>query len=488
MKKLISISASIALAGASLMATASSASATSVLGNYYLATSNTVGNPQSIYQLDPVTLQPISTAIATFAANNMIEGLEVDATNGVAYAMTYGYSSTVTTQFWSIDILTGAATLVNPDVSSAPGLNDRNVTDLGLDPVTGILYGRSDDGSSLVTFDKTTGSATAFVTPPAGSMSSLSSGFGFAIDDQQNRIWTGRSGSGSNYTTYLGAASSQGVVYQIGRSTTGSLSANSMDFAPNGDLILWRGGNPARSGIISAASYSSLSKDVSGGPSATSTTLITTALSNAFVTDSDAFAVANVAPAMARTVSYDPNTGTGTESATVGTGTVTVSSGTHMTLAGYTLSGWNTAANGTGTAVALGASFTPGANLTLYAQWVLAPVTVTSKYEGPLFSPIENRLVNSALGGKITLTGRVLSKVSKISIGTIELSFIKTAEGNLDVTLPAGKPGSGDLKVTFEGGSLVWENAFKYVDPTSVRPPFVYHAPKSAKKTVKKKK
>lgn len=53
---------------------------------------------------------------------------------------------------------------------------------------------------------------------------------------------------------------------------------------------------------------------------------------------------------------------TGTEATVAGVGT--------LTRTGYTFTGWNTAANGSGTARAAGSTFAMGnANVTLYAQW-----------------------------------------------------------------------------------------------------------------------
>jgi uncharacterized repeat protein (TIGR02543 family) len=54
----------------------------------------------------------------------------------------------------------------------------------------------------------------------------------------------------------------------------------------------------------------------------------------------------------------------------VNTASVTVAGLGTLTRAGYTFTGWNTAANGSGTARAAGSNFTMGtANVTLYAQW-----------------------------------------------------------------------------------------------------------------------
>lgn len=481
------------MVSSALVALPQVAQATNFEGNYYVSTANGTGS-ESIFQFDPTTSTIGSTAISTFAASNEITSLEVDGTNGIAYAATYGWDSSHVTQFWTIDLASGVATLTNADMSTTAGLNDHNVQDFALDPVSGTLYARSETGNKLYTIDKTTGTVTASVTPTGDS--SLALGAGLAISGTQEMIWSGNAGGGTspNKYTKLGVLSSPfSSTMVIGRtvfngSSNLSIPMQSIDYAPDGSLVMWSGpsSTTGKFGMISAAALGALDHVGTAGTSSTATTLATNTSTTNGSTGGYMLAVANVAPAMARTVSYDPNTGSGTETATVGAGAVTVSSGTHMTLAGHTLSGWNTAANGTGASVALGASFTPSANLTLYAQWTLTPVA--AGYSGPLFNPIENRSVNSTTGGKITLTGRVLSKVSKISIGTAELSFVKTADGNLDVTVPAGKPGLVDLKVTFEGGSLVWENAFRYVDPASVKPPFVYHAPKPVKKPVKKKK
>lgn len=68
------------------------------------------------------------------------------------------------------------------------------------------------------------------------------------------------------------------------------------------------------------------------------------------------------------TVTFDANGGTGTTAAQ------TASSATALTVnaftrSGYTFAGWNTAANGTGTAYADGASYAFSSSTTLYAQW-----------------------------------------------------------------------------------------------------------------------
>lgn len=71
-------------------------------------------------------------------------------------------------------------------------------------------------------------------------------------------------------------------------------------------------------------------------------------------------------------VTFDPNGGSGTQLsplASTGGSSVTVPASTPYTKAGNSFSGWNSAANGTGTAYAPGSTFTPTSTMTLYAQW-----------------------------------------------------------------------------------------------------------------------
>ena len=79
-----------------------------------------------------------------------------------------------------------------------------------------------------------------------------------------------------------------------------------------------------------------------------------------------------------QTIIYDSNTGSGTMANTPGDtdASVTLSENT-FSKAGYTFTGWNTAADGSGTAYADNASITmPAGGLTLYAQWTAAQQTI----------------------------------------------------------------------------------------------------------------
>jgi uncharacterized repeat protein (TIGR02543 family) len=190
---------------------------------------------------------------------------------------------------------------------------------------------------------------------------------------------------------------------------------------------------------------------------------------------------------LSRTLTYDPNHGAGMISATVGSGAVAVSNGANYTRSGYTLSGWNTAANGSGTAVALGASYTPTQNETLYAQWTAAPVAAASAaYTGPLFDPFSNRFVDSVKGAKLTLTGKGLDAVKSITVAGKSVKLNLVSDHKLELELPAGVDGSAKLTIVTVSGSMSWDNAFTYQNPKFAKvTEFV--APKAVKKKPKAK-
>ena len=77
-------------------------------------------------------------------------------------------------------------------------------------------------------------------------------------------------------------------------------------------------------------------------------------------------------------VTYDANEGIDAPSAQTKThGTALTLSSTVPARTGYTFTGWNTEANGSGTAYASGTSYSTDAALTLYAQWTPVNYTIT---------------------------------------------------------------------------------------------------------------
>lgn len=88
------------------------------------------------------------------------------------------------------------------------------------------------------------------------------------------------------------------------------------------------------------------------------------------------------------TVAYNANGGTGAPSSqTKYYGTAIKLSATKPKRTGYTFAKWTTAANGTGTSYAPGASYTANAAATLYAQWTANKYTVSYDANGGTGAP-----------------------------------------------------------------------------------------------------
>jgi uncharacterized protein (TIGR02145 family)/uncharacterized repeat protein (TIGR02543 family) len=121
------------------------------------------------------------------------------------------------------------------------------------------------------------------------------------------------------------------------------------------------------------------------------------------------------------TVTYDGNGNTsGTVPADANkyetAATVTVKDNTgSLVKTGSTFTGWNTAANGSGTAYATGATFPMGsANVTLYAQWTLKP-TFTVSYNG-----------NGNTGGTVPADANNYETAASVTVKTNTGSLVRT--------------------------------------------------------------
>jgi hypothetical protein len=133
------------------------------------------------------------------------------------------------------------------------------------------------------------------------------------------------------------------------------------------------------------------------------------------------------------TYSGNGNTSGTAPSNQTGSGTVTLASNTGtLVKTGSYFNGWNTAADGTGTAYAVGASYTLSASVTLYAKWVI--ITLTT--------------INSQLyvRGSITATA------------TPAVAFVYSASGTCTVNSSTGLVtftalGSCTITATYGGGS-----------------------------------
>ena len=130
--------------------------------------------------------------------------------------------------------------------------------------------------------------------------------------------------------------------------------------------------------------------------------------------------------------------GNGSTSGTVpsvqsGSGTVTLATNTGtLAKTGSYFNGWNTAADGTGTAYAVSASYTLSASVTLYAKWVVITLA--------------------------TINNKLLIRVSQTATATPAVAFVYSASGSCTVNSSSGlvtftASGSCTITATYGGGS-----------------------------------
>jgi Listeria-Bacteroides repeat domain (List_Bact_rpt) len=144
--------------------------------------------------------------------------------------------------------------------------------------------------------------------------------------------------------------------------------------------------------------------------------------------------------------------GNGSTSGTVpsvqsGSGTVTLATNTGtLAKTGSYFNGWNTAADGTGTAYAVSASYTLSASVTLYAKWVVITLA--------------------------TINNKLLIRVSETATATPAVAFVYTASGTCTVNSSSGLvtftgSGSCTITATYGGGSAA--KTFTIIDNLTQR-------------------
>ncbi len=159
-------------------------------------------------------------------------------------------------------------------------------------------------------------------------------------------------------------------------------------------------------------------------------------------------------------VTYDANGGTGsvpTDSALYSNGdTVTVSSNPGPTRVGYTFAGWNTAADGSGTPYAAGATFAMGtAPVTLYAAWtaLIPSLTFTgaSGFWQTTFTDGGTTYDLIRYGNNTFLTANDFVTAMNITNGYVE---VYDKSGNLLRSTKSGSTATSSTVVVSTGGTI----------------------------------
>lgn len=120
-------------------------------------------------------------------------------------------------------------------------------------------------------------------------------------------------------------------------------------------------------------------------------------------------------PSNTYTVTYNANGGSGAPgSQTKYQGRELTLSATIPTKSGYTFNGWNTKADGTGTAYAASGKFSTDATVTLYAQWKSDTYTLTYDANGGSGAPASQTV---SKGGKVVVSSTVPMRSGYTFIG-----------------------------------------------------------------------
>lgn len=169
-------------------------------------------------------------------------------------------------------------------------------------------------------------------------------------------------------------------------------------------------------------------------------------------------------------VSYNGNTNSGGTAPTdpsspyVSGATVTVLGAGTLVKTGFNFTGWNTAADGSGTAYAPGATFAmPASAQTLYAQW-----SAISTLNPPFLTVASNATVDNPFAVTFTDNASWRAAITKITVGGSELSagYAVTA-GNITFTPSASVPAN----LLQQGGTkTIVVKATGYSDATVSQP------------------
>lgn len=146
-------------------------------------------------------------------------------------------------------------------------------------------------------------------------------------------------------------------------------------------------------------------------------------------------------PSPVFTVAFDANGGVGTMTAQDSSSAAPLTANA-FTRGGYTFAGWNTAADGGGTAYADTASYAFSASTTLYAQWALIPVIPTPTPPDALAMSVDLGIVAGApvAGAPVSVSGAGLLDDADYTV-VVRSTPITIANGVVSATGTVGATG-----------------------------------------------
>jgi uncharacterized repeat protein (TIGR02543 family) len=170
------------------------------------------------------------------------------------------------------------------------------------------------------------------------------------------------------------------------------------------------------------------------------------------------------------TVNFNANGGDGSMSAQTGAFTSSSLTSNSFSRSGFDFAGWNTAADGSGTAYADGASYGFGTNLTLYAQWVSSTPPAPTPYMGPIPVRLDISCAPAGITSTATLTGERLTGITAATIEGKVAKVTDVSATSLTLEIPALAAGTYDVTYQSSSGSITQQSGLR-VCVTQSTPP-----------------
>lgn len=165
--------------------------------------------------------------------------------------------------------------------------------------------------------------------------------------------------------------------------------------------------------------------------------------------------------AMNYTITYDPNGGTGSATATNPAGSVTLNSGAGFTRQGKVLLGWDTSSTATTPTHAVSASYNLTGSVTLYAIWGDEPVVATPGSQTLPAISNPGGVAEGQSGGDLKLQGSGFASVTGASIDEKDAEIKEKSDSSLTLGLPELEPGVHDLTLTTSSGQITLQDAVR---------------------------
>lgn len=248
--------------------------------------------------------------------------------------------------------------------------------------------------------------------------------------------WTSSDLSASNYTFF--ALKKGGTAAQISSITITYVTGSSVTFNSNGGSGTMADQTASVPTSLTANSFTRTGYTFSGWNTATDGSGTSYADEASFPFTATTTLFAQWTPTSGSNVTFNANGGVGTM-AQQNASSATDLTANAFTRSGYTFTGWNTAADGSGTVYVNLQSYSFASDLTLYAQWQInAPILVNQSFSGivgNLFT--ENPTNTGGTANTWTLSSGSLPSGISLNASTGQLSGTPSVSGTFTFSLNA---------------------------------------------------